>query len=74
MSQPATAAGPKELRRCQQPLGKAVEELLLFLRASGDQVKVATLLHEVFITKTKALVLSPSPFLSASNPAQLTIT
>lgn len=63
-----SAAGPKELRHCDQPLGKAVEDLLLFLRAHGNQVKVATLLHETWITKTKALVFSPSPFLSKVIP------
>jgi len=54
-------------------LRKAVEELLLFLYVYGDQVKVATLLPEIFIFKTKALMLSPSLFLSTSNTAQLTI-
>lgn len=39
----------------------------------GDQVKVATLLPEIFIFKTKALMLSPSPFPSTGNTAQLTI-
>lgn len=31
LSHPAAAAGPKELWCCKPPLGKAVEELLLFL-------------------------------------------